>query len=343
MTAALVFDTCVLPQKGGLTENPLLSALLRIAKLRDCRVLISDMARVESLGARRRAAAAAVDNLRSAIRSAAKYFDSDQLDYYLPSEVDAVQRWERELEVLESIPLEGEDAIEALRREAERVAPARATSDGSAIGSRDAAIWLSVKRLHLGAEGAATYFVSNNYADFADPKDKRRLRPELRAELGLAAETFFFYGTLSSAVEAMAEPAVCRAIGEEELDKLTAESNLTDLIWEAADREVAVPSERVVLMTGFEILDAQEVRAFNVDGTRLAMWEAEFLFEKVDGVDILDDGVRRAFEGSARLWVYELNGEPSVELDSLKALRPTDRGLGSGNDSGESEVADETL
>src|SRR5205814_2714868 len=144
-----VLDTCVLPQRGSIHNNPLLSALIRIATIRGFEVLITDISRSESLSKRKRSADEAIEKLLSAIRGAEKYFDRDQLDFYLPSSDEAVSLWQEDLDTsFGELKTHGEDATEALHREAWRTPPARATSDDSATGSRDSAIWLSVKRKH---------------------------------------------------------------------------------------------------------------------------------------------------------------------------------------------------
>lgn len=323
MKTTLVLDTCVLPQKGALTQNPLLSALLRVARLQDYDVLVSEMVRIESLGQRQRAASEALGQLRAAIRIAAGVFGPDQLDYYLPSETDAVQRWKDDLDSLGHIPLDGDDAIEALRREALRQPPARPTADGSATGGRDAAIWLAVKRLHSSSEDRQTYFVSSNTGDFADRKDADSLRSELLTELGEAADRFIYCPSLASVIEHMAEQSPTKAIGATEIARMLSEGQVEAFLLDAARELAPVRSQETVLDEAVTVESAEERRAYNVGDTRLAMADIQFTLVKHLDTGVEDEVVERQVKGRARIWFYETDLSLLAELESFKLIDET--------------------
>lgn len=66
------------------------------------------------------------------------------------------------------VELDGESAIEALRREACRIAPASTSFDTKGSGARDAAIWLSL--IHRSSESSEKiYFISSDKQAFSGP------------------------------------------------------------------------------------------------------------------------------------------------------------------------------
>jgi PIN domain len=321
MKTALIFDTCSLPQKGGLTDNPLMSAIIRIAEIKGHELLISEVVRIETLAQRGRAASAALEKLRTGIREVSKIFGSDQVDYYMPSEVDAVSYWQQEIdEAFKVIPLAGEDAIEALHREARRIAPARPTADGSSVGSRDAAIWLSVKRFHL-SRASNTCLISGNTGDFSDAVDKRELKQELLEELGDAQATFFYFISLSALIGHIAEEAEKQVIDHAALERLRSEAGVEASLQEAAE-EANQPAEGYFrLYSELTIQSAEEVRAYKVDETRLSMIQVTFRFISVEVDEDSDQTSERRFKGEARMWAYGIEGSLSVELETLKPMQ----------------------
>ncbi|MFD6449097.1 PIN domain-containing protein, partial [Promicromonospora sp. NPDC060204] len=145
-----------------------MSALLKVAELKAMRVVVTDVVLEESVHQRLAAAEAASTGLRTALAKAAKVFKDEDLGFYIPDPANAATGWRGELvQIFEIWPTDGEDAREALFREASRRAPARAAENGSAIGSRDASIWLSVVRIAGESTVDDVIFVSSNTKDFA--------------------------------------------------------------------------------------------------------------------------------------------------------------------------------
>ncbi|MGA5818655.1 PIN domain-containing protein [Kitasatospora sp. NPDC094028] len=173
---AIFLDTNVLPRQR-VVRNVIISTILRVAKAKGMAVAISSVVLDESLSQRRQVATSTVESLSTAISAMSKLTDLDPI--YIPGIEEIVADWEGQLrDAFQVIPVNGDDAAEALWREALRKKPAK--SDGT--GARDAAIWLTVKRSHCSSPGGQTHFVSDNWKDFAAP-DKKSLHPDLAAEV----------------------------------------------------------------------------------------------------------------------------------------------------------------
>ncbi|MEU1666864.1 PIN domain-containing protein [Streptomyces sparsogenes] len=189
-------DTNLLPRQGKL-RNVSISTLLRVAGTLSSTVAITSTVLSESINARRRDAEEALDRHAKAVSNLSKYCQLDS--YYVPSLESIVQEWEDGLkETFVILELDGEDAKEALVREAMRRKPAKA--DGT--GARDSAIWLCIKRRHL-AGTHVTHFASNNTDDFGAKKGDSSLHSDLLGELGDRAEDFRYHTSINSVIEAL--------------------------------------------------------------------------------------------------------------------------------------------
>lgn len=315
MPTTLVLDTSVLPQRGSVRDNPLLSALLRIAALKGFRTAITDVSRSESLNKRRTLANEAVERLASAIRNVGKIFGNDQLNYYLPSHEDAITAWAEDLDgSFNLLQTDGIDAVEALHREARRQSPARATGDGSATGSRDAAIWLSVKRLHLSSDDQYTYFVSSNSKDFSDKSSKSALHPELLTELGGSSDRFVYATSLDTAVDELADQAVVAKIDSAGLRSLV---DATDMDVQLLEQLQTVTDKWDTLQPiSLSVEGVTETRVYTVEATRLAQLRVDFtciVSARQEDVSDPDQPVA----GHAKVWVHTTDDTASFEIDSL--------------------------
>lgn len=108
-----------------------------------------------------------------------------------------MEEWEKRYRsALIVLPLTLDAAREGLRREAYRLRPARA-SGKSAIGSRDAAIWMTVvEQASQGTE--PVHFISLNSNDFG-PDGK--LFPDLQREAGEAGAEIAYFNDLNKVLE----------------------------------------------------------------------------------------------------------------------------------------------
>ncbi|WP_330271194.1 PIN domain-containing protein [Lentzea sp. NBC_00516] len=267
---AIVLDTCVLPQKGPL-RSIIMSAVLRVAEKRKMAVYLPEIALEESVSARRRSARASFDALQAAHKEASKYFTLDPI--YIPDEDEVAQKWDQELRgTFKIIRLYGEDASEALRREAHRIKPAR---DG--IGARDSAIWLAVKRHHQ-KNGGPTYFVTNNSSDFSG-SNKRELHGNLSEELGESGGAdFFLFNQLDEVVTELAERADV-TLKEDAIVEF--EEDFVDVAMSAAVEDLNAKGDPAHFLS-FMLQPARiirTIRSYKVDDVYLVMAEVSLSIE----------------------------------------------------------------
>jgi predicted nuclease of restriction endonuclease-like (RecB) superfamily len=335
MSTTLVLDTCVLPQRGSVHSNPVLSALLRISAIRGFPVYISDVTRTESLNKRKLLAQAAIEKFGAAVREVSKIFGLDGLDYYIPSDTDAVEAWDQELfETFTILETDGEDAKEALHREASRTPPARETDSGSATGGRDSAIWLSTKRMHLTSSERTTYFISSNTKDFATSRNNQTLRSELFYELGTSADRFVYVSSLERAVELLAPSSDPQEVSFSELQELIQETNLEQQLLDAL--QASVRERELPQPISLSVNEVRERRAYEVETIRLAhidikfdclsaSWNETISFP----IETLDSEATsfpveatsfpvQTVHGKATAWLYQSNDNATFELDAMQ-------------------------
>jgi len=158
MTASyLVFDTNALPVKGNL-ESGFWTALFHLCSMKGIRPAISEVTLHEAVNFREDQANKLITPLVATHSELSRMTRMDPV--YTPTAADIAAVYEARLnELFEVLPLEGDHAIEALRREARRVVPARLGK-----GGRDSAIWLTIAA--LANQGHTVRFVTNNHKDF---------------------------------------------------------------------------------------------------------------------------------------------------------------------------------
>lgn len=153
----LVFDTNALPTKG-LLESGFWSALFRVCEIKGIKPAISEVTLDEAVNMRMEAANKILTPLVAAHTALSQVTRVDPL--YTPTADSIATEYEARLHtVFEVLPLDGLHAIEALRREARRIVPAR-----HGKGGRDSAIWLTIAK--LANDGHRVHFVTNNHKDF---------------------------------------------------------------------------------------------------------------------------------------------------------------------------------
>ncbi|MFH7595074.1 PIN domain-containing protein [Streptomyces racemochromogenes] len=208
----ILLDTNVFPRTGRL-RNVLMSAVLKVAAHRGIRVGISDIVLEESINARGQAVDDATQKLQEALSQASKLMQLESL--YIPDRRHVMDEWRRELtEAFEVLTTRGEDALEALRREAARELPARLGK-----GARDSAIWLCTLRC-AAALGEAVHFVSDNREDFADPANGGSLHPQLMDECARTGVVVIYHRNLDSLLSSLSsrsnhEPSIDQFDGPE--------------------------------------------------------------------------------------------------------------------------------
>lgn len=159
MAAYLVFDTNALPVEGNL-ESGFWTALFRLCAMKGIQPAISEVTLHEAVNMRREAANKQLNPLLAAHTKLSRMTRMEPI--YAPTGDDIAKEYEDRLnKAFEVLPLDGEHAREAFRREARRLVPARLGK-----GGRDSAIWLTVAE--LAKAGHEVYFVTNNKKDFGE-------------------------------------------------------------------------------------------------------------------------------------------------------------------------------
>lgn len=171
---AIYLDTNALPWIGGL-DGPELSAVRAVASELGQELVLPALVAEESAANRMRETEKALGAIRKSFRDAGWIPGLEQPP--LPEPAQLASAWRGQLDKLFiQLPTSGSNALEALRREINRIPP---TKEGR--GARDAVVWLAVRDDHLSRREPG-YFVSRNTADFAD-RNGGRLHPELAREV----------------------------------------------------------------------------------------------------------------------------------------------------------------
>ncbi|WP_433162597.1 PIN domain-containing protein [Kribbella sp. CA-247076] len=172
----IIFDTNQL--RGLPLTGSLAAMLVAIATDAGQTLAISKVTEDEYRSARRREYQQRLDNVLSSIKSLRKLTPGWQPpELGFPPVESLVERdLSRVTEIFTVLPLDGDDAIEALQREADRKLPASQDAEPG-TGGRDAAIWLTTRRQST-TDGKPVYLVSADSKAFG----KRSLHSDLATE-----------------------------------------------------------------------------------------------------------------------------------------------------------------
>ncbi len=178
---AVYLDTNIIPDRGGLPTLELATAGA-MAKEHGLVVKLPELVVEEATARHVRALESVQGKLTAAIGEASSFWPVSSV--YLPDVRDfEVDRREQIAALGIVMPLVGEVATEALRREIWRRRPAR-----EGRGGRDAAIWTCVAQDHESLDEPG-YFVSRNTKDFGSLSNAS-LHPDLLADMPTRAATF---------------------------------------------------------------------------------------------------------------------------------------------------------
>lgn len=183
-TAVLSADGCHV--MAGDLASPLWLSVLKLCEALGIEPCVPELVVHESVNLRAEKYQEAASSFSKAAREISRFFDAPGV--YVPDTAEIAARWKHEiLEKFTVIAPLGEDAAEALKREALRLPPAR---DGR--GARDSLIWLTALRRLKSGENV--FFVSANTSDFGG-KAKDSLHPVLETESsGMAASLNYCVG-----------------------------------------------------------------------------------------------------------------------------------------------------
>jgi hypothetical protein len=291
----IIFDTNVLPLVGSL-DNVLMSSILRVAEHSGRDVLIPEIVLHESVNLRREAVDSAVQQLLTVISQASRLFEVPAI--YLPDPLAVSLEWEAELrDRLNVLQLDGEDAAEALCREAKRLVPAK-----EGRGGRDSAIWLSVRRAAMALSDSDVIFVSANTGDFADPQNKNELHPDLVAELGDAAPRLTYLNSTTKLLDHIATKAEFTPNPED--FRMGEDSEIeTDILTDLFNFHLEDDRFSDAIGYGFEDPDVRTIRAFQVQEDGLALVDLGLTVELEDAFETADDRARARWRLRLRAWI----------------------------------------
>jgi hypothetical protein len=145
----------------------------------------------------------------------------------------------RLLSIFRLIELSGPSAIEALRREAWRVAPASTSFDTKGSGARDAAIWLSL----IGASAGSTetvYFISSDRRAFRTDRCVADSRED-GAAIVILSDIGELLSLLADDVDAEVNIALIKESSVVK-ERFTQYINATNLLWAVNDVAIEGPS-----------------------------------------------------------------------------------------------------
>jgi len=262
MPDAVVIDTNILPMWRGL-DGPLWLSVRKLCEVLGIVVYLPEIVVLESVNLRRDAFASSAAEFLESLRKVGKFVDLAPI--YVADESEICESWEQELrDVFTVVPIDGDDAVDALHREAQRIRPAR-----NGTGARDSAIWMTALRI---AEAHQTvYFVSNNTADFAAGK-QGQLHEHLASERDAASLDLRYLKSIYGLIEALAEsidpPALDEARATEMLNVNVRELALAEM---KSDSRYMGISPVEVPVDGVAVNDLNAIHAYSIDDRSLAL------------------------------------------------------------------------
>jgi hypothetical protein len=187
----VLVDTNLLPTSGNL-QGAFWQSLRQLCKLKNIRLALVEVVLNENVNRKVELARGWSQSLSDAQRGLANYI---YFSTYIPSPEAVGEAWKKSLiETFEILPVHGDDAVEALRREALRVRPAQGGK-----GARDSAIWLTAVR--LAGDGHNVVLLSANTDDFG----RQGLHGDLASELHDVPGSLQYLVNLQHFVDSIAE------------------------------------------------------------------------------------------------------------------------------------------
>jgi len=302
-----IFDTNALPIGSDLT-SPIWLSIFRLCSKSGIQACLPNIVVHESVNLRRDAYDEASSAFLRAFKRLSRIYEAPPV--YIPDPNEVSESWEQELRSsFRILDMHGDDAAEALRREATRYPPAR-----GGRGARDSVIWLTACR--LAKEGTHVHLVSRNTKDFAG-EDGSSLHSTLSLELDGISGTLHYHVGVDEFIEHVASPsakpsldagdvlvAIIDELRESALQQLSAREGFAELsVEETASLQVTLESVAVL-------------RAYAIDNDGLALIDAKGRVElKIESGELFADAAV-----TARAWIeYELKSmKPSAgEIYSL--------------------------
>ena len=289
----VVLDTNVLPRPATI-GGPFWQAILRLCKMTAYVVVVPEIVVHESVNLLRDSVAEAGEKLASANRALAKQIETHPI--YVPSADASAAEWEANLRAsFQILELHGDDAVEALEREALRKPPARAGR-----GARDSAIWLTALRLSLA--GNVVRLVSKNKLDFGDGNGG--LHSELIAEAEPSGADLVYFEDMDQFLASIAQEVKFSGLTMDFAPELLLEAllgSLPDDVEFSADEL----GDEAAAFEDFEVL-----RSYLVDQTGLALVRGKVI--------LAEDSGNVVYRGIATAWIT-LDGS-SHQVESVQIV-----------------------
>jgi hypothetical protein len=280
----VILDTNALPLRSDLS-GLFWESLARVSEARGFALAVPEIVIHESVNLRRVVASKLLSALIESHKSLDKVVHLEPI--YVPDLDGLASDWRDQLqEYFSVLPPHGDDAIEALRREAHRHLPAR-----EGAGGRDSLIWLTIVRLL--STGAEIYFISDNSKDFGTGST---LHAELRAEIPDSIDRLHYFSNPNAYLESIAEEVrIVEWDAGEALSALRSHLMAAVLDSEMLSKREDVDSDDVI--RGTYVLDAVKIiKQYNVDGLGVRRLVGNFSIAAQNGTPDL-------FQSEFRAWV----------------------------------------
>lgn len=262
MTTFLVLDTNSLPIEGNL-DSGFWTAVFRLCSMKAITPAISEVTLHEAVNLRRDTANGVLEAFVAAHTRLSRM--TTVAPVYTPTGDDiAAAHSARLSSVLAILPLDGDHAREAFRREALRVVPARLGR-----GGRDSAIWLTVAK--LANDGHEVHFVTKNRKDFG----AGGLFVELLDEIRGASHPVQYYASTNDFIDTIATKVAAPVIKADNVSNafgLSIRSRLISLL------ETVESAEHTVDRAWNADISANNIRlgqAYEIDGQGLVHVKAD--------------------------------------------------------------------
>lgn len=214
----IILDTNELRANQSL-DSPTLHLLRAVAETSGHRLALPALVIEEFVAHHRQSVTEAVSQAERAIQRVRELAPTAtiQTPAFPRPEVVASEVGQRVRETFETLVLDAQDAVVALRRELARERPASTSWDKAGTGARDAAIWLTV--LRASEREGDVYFVSRDRRAFGEGE----LHEELADEVAKRGTTVNYCGDLTELLDRLAERAEA---DDETISRLAASEHL---------------------------------------------------------------------------------------------------------------------
>lgn len=269
----VLLDTNLLPSSGNL-ESAFWRSVRQLCHVKGHRLALVDVVLNEDVNRKVELAQGWSKALSEAQKGLSSYIS---FSTYIPSPEAVGNAWRDTLAAaFEILPVHGDDAIEALRREALRLRPAQAGK-----GARDSAIWLTAVRLVR--EGCSVVLLTNNTEDFG----RGGLYKDLSRDLEGLPGSLEYLVNMQHFVDSVAEKVKPWHLDEDHFATLydsIARDHLTSY-FDVIDHDSVTDEDLESGLIAFSQI--RIVSAFLVEGRGFARLTGRFTFARPEGPEFV--------------------------------------------------------